>query len=62
MQHYVDVGAAVADVDHAVMADLQLLREILKHGDFSVAGGDLFDDRSRLLEQAYDARERAMKA
>ena len=26
------------------------------------AGGDLFDDRSRLLEQAYDARERAMKA
>jgi uncharacterized protein (DUF488 family) len=26
------------------------------------AGGDLFDDRNRLLEQAYDARERAMKA
>ena len=26
------------------------------------AGGDLFDDRGRLLEQAYDARERAMKA
>ena len=26
------------------------------------AGGDLFDDRSRLLEQAYDALERAMKA
>jgi uncharacterized protein (DUF488 family) len=25
------------------------------------AGGDLFDDRNRLLEQAYDARERAMK-
>jgi uncharacterized protein (DUF488 family) len=28
----------------------------------SKAGGDLFDDRNRLLEQAYDARERAMKA
>jgi len=26
------------------------------------ASGDLFDDRNRLLEQAYDARERAMKA
>jgi uncharacterized protein (DUF488 family) len=26
------------------------------------AGGDLFDDRNRLLEQAYEARERAMKA
>jgi uncharacterized protein (DUF488 family) len=25
------------------------------------AGGDLFDDRSRLLANAYDARERAMK-
>jgi uncharacterized protein (DUF488 family) len=25
------------------------------------AGGDLFDDRNRLLEQAYDARERAMR-
>jgi hypothetical protein len=25
------------------------------------AGGDLFEDRNRLLEQAYDARERAMR-
>jgi uncharacterized protein (DUF488 family) len=25
------------------------------------AGGDLFDDRNKLLEQAYDAREQAMK-
>ncbi len=25
------------------------------------AGGDLFDDRARLLARAYDARERAMK-
>ena len=25
------------------------------------AGGDLFDDRNRLLEQAYGARERAMR-
>ena len=26
------------------------------------AGGDLFDDRARLLARAYDARERTMKA
>jgi uncharacterized protein (DUF488 family) len=37
---------------HRVIEDTLLARK---------AGGDLFDDRARLLARAYDARERAMK-
>lgn len=38
MQHHVNIGAAVPDVNYTVMADLQFRPEFLKGSDLSVTG------------------------
>src|SRR5437867_4476118 len=43
MQHHMDVRAAVADVDDAVLADLQFGLQLVEHCDLSVTRGDLKD-------------------
>ena len=43
MQHDVHIGAAIADINDPVRANLQFVLQAIKDGDLSVAGGDLVD-------------------
>ena len=70
VQHDVNVGAAVAHIDDAVVADLQLRGQLFKNRDFAVAGGDPFNGlrlrpwirRSEDGCRKYDRRGRFLRA
>ena len=39
MQHHMNVGTAIADIDHAIGCNTQTLLKLLDHCDLAVAGG-----------------------
>ena len=72
MQHDVDVGAAVADVDDAVVRCEQLCAQLFEDGHLAVAGGDpqdgfdlacrvvIAEARAEDVVRRYDAFERRL--